>query len=353
MGSRILEMVRVARRKAAAGELSLPLQLLEMIYLMLRYRLGPGYYLMGRFWRKSLPFADKCRHWNGNRYLKFVHKVNDPRYFKVSQNKLVEKSLLLTLAIPTAPLVGLYHPSKGRSVDGAHLCCSDDLAQQLGRLRGHKVFFKPAEGDSGSGVFCLAVAESADQLQLREVPSGKALTLDALCTRLGQASDGFVIEHAIEQHPELSKLNASSVNTLRVWVVDDAKGVHVVGAFLRVGRAGSVVDNTANGGLACPVDLETGRIREALDLSYDRTAHAVHPDNGNPIKGVLVPCWSECIVVACDALRALPGARFAGMDIAVGVAGPLVVEYNVEPNQRGAAHFDVPHAVLFAGFSAG
>jgi glutathione synthase/RimK-type ligase-like ATP-grasp enzyme len=50
------------------------------------------------------------------------------------------------------------------------------------------------------------------------------------------------------------------------------------------------------------------------------------------------------VALAEHALRVLPGARFAGLDIAVATGGPLVVEYNVEPDQRGAAHLDLPHA---------
>lgn len=350
MGNRIVEIIRVAKQKADAGELPLRAQLVEMLYLLLRHRIGPGYYLMARFWRKSMPFADKCAHWNGKKYLRFVHRVNDPRYFKVSQNKLVEKALLLTLGIPTTPLIGLYHPRKGRSTDGSKLTDREDLVRELVRLRGRRVFFKPAEGDSGAGVFCLAVDASQARLQLSEVPSGRAITLEQLADRLGALDSGFVIERAIEQHPALAALNPSSVNTLRVWVVDDRAGVHVVGAFLRVGRAGSVIDNTASGGLACPIDLESGLIQEALDSNYESKAYQTHPDHANLIQGVRLPFWNECVSLACTALQALPGARFAGMDIALGVTGPLVVEYNVEPSQHGAAHFDVPHAKLFAGF---
>ncbi|MFT3759457.1 sugar-transfer associated ATP-grasp domain-containing protein [Thauera sp.] len=42
-----------------------------------------------------------------------------------------------------------------------------------------------------------------------------------------------MIEEIIEQHPVLAKLNPTSVNTLRIWVVVDSSGIHVAGAFLR------------------------------------------------------------------------------------------------------------------------
>lgn len=348
--ARLAAILAVMAHKAREGGLPLWRQGVEMAYLFARFRLGPGYYLMARFWRREIPFARKCQHWNGERYLRFVHRINDPRYFKVSQNKLVEKALLRGLGIPAVAAVGLFHQEKGQCMDGTPLTCLEDLRRLLPALASRRFFCKPAEGDSGEGVFSFRVA--ADGL-LRDGLSGERLELPALALRLAECPQGYLIEQAIEQHPLLAALNPTSVNTLRMWVVHDCRGVGVVGAFLRVGRAGSLTDNTAGGGLACAVDVDTGLVREALDLTLERKAYVDHPDSGARLLGLQIPCWDECCRLACNALRVLPGARFAGMDIAVTSNGPLVVEYNVEANQRGATHFDVPHGVLFSGFRDG
>lgn len=334
------------------GQLPYARQLLEMIYLFAFHRMGPGYFLMARFWRKDLPFSDKTRHWNGRKFLRFVHRINDPAYFKISQNKLSEKCLLAGLKVPTSPLVGLYHPCKGQSVGGMPLTTVAQLEAALKLAGAGSFFFKPAEGDSGRGVFALEVSAENGGLQYSDPVTGAQMGLDELEKRLLSSDAGYVVEQTIIQHELLAKLNPSSVNTLRIWVVHDRSGVRVVGAFLRVGRAGSVVDNTAAGGLACPVDIERGVIVRALDLTLDRNEHQYHPDSGQHLPGLQIPYWRECVELACTALRVLPGAHFSGMDIAVTPDGPVVVEYNVEANQRGAAHFDVPHESLFSGFSA-
>lgn len=352
----LFDYIRIAREKAAAGGLPWLRQLGEMLYFFVFHGLGPGYYLMARFWRRDLPFERKRQHWNGKRYLRFVHRVNDPRYYKVSQNKLVEKALLRVFALPTAEAIGLYHPLKGRTLDGQALNNAADLQRALGPACGTTVFCKPAEGDSGRGVFALriAAADGGAGLRLSDPLSDAVLTMDELVRRLSSAPEGYIIEYAIRQHPAVAQFNSSSVNTLRIWVVDDARdGVHVVGAFLRIGRAGSLVDNTAAGGLACAIDLERGCIREALDLTPRRNRYSQHPDSGVALVGAPIPHWPACVALACDALRALPGAHFAGMDIAVMDDGPCVIEYNVEPSQQGAAHFDRPHGELFAGFQHG
>lgn len=351
----LLDYIRIAREKAAQGGLPFHRQLGEMLYFFVVHGLGPGYYLMGRFWRPELPFATKRQHWNGKRYLRFVHRVNDPRYYKVSQNKLAEKAVLKALALPTAELIGLFHARTGRTASGHHLRDGDDLLRALQPWRGRTVFCKPAEGDSGRGVFAFRVEAAGDadrgDVRLLDPMAGTELALDQVIKRLASSAEGYVIEAALTQHPDLARFNASSVNTLRIWVADDGRSsAQVLGAFLRIGRAGSLVDNTAAGGLACAIDLERGVIVEALDLTPRRNHYELHPDSGTPLPGAAIPHWAACKALACEALRILPGARFAGMDIAVTADGPCVIEYNVEPSQQGAAHFDRPHGQLFAGF---
>jgi len=173
----------VAKSKADAGGLPFWRQIFEMAYLFVRNGLGPGYYLMARFWRRDLPLSTKRQHWNGRRYLRFVHKINDPRYYKVSQNKLVEKSLLATLGLPTSKLLGLYHPKAGQGVDGEPLCNATDLERVLATSTADGLFFKPAEGDSGRGVFGLAVVNEAGRRVLREVLTHEEVALAVLAQR--------------------------------------------------------------------------------------------------------------------------------------------------------------------------
>ena len=67
-----------------------------------------------------------------DRYLRFVQRINKPAYFKISQHKLVEKSLLQSLHLPTAALLGYFHPRKGQATDGAPLTTATELEALLG-----------------------------------------------------------------------------------------------------------------------------------------------------------------------------------------------------------------------------
>lgn len=347
MDTSICEILQVCFVQAKRGELPVWRQLAEMSFLMLFHRIGPGYYLMARFWRRSIPFSVKRQHWNGKRYLRELHRINDPRYYKISQNKLVEKALLQTLGVPCVPLLGHFDPYAGQCAHGKPLRTESDLQRLLAGAAGRRVFFKPAEGDSGRGVFSLNVAVTGELVKLSRPIGDEECSIPQLVEILRKNWRGTVIEPAIEQDPALARLNATSVNTLRVWVASDGEEPRVLGAFLRVGRAGSEVDNTSRGGLACPVDLESGRLREAIDVSPMRRTYETHPDTGATLPGTEIPHWPQCVALAENALRVLPGAAFAGLDIAVSLAGPVLVEYNVEPDYRGAAHLDLPHGLAF------
>lgn len=322
-------------------------QMCEMAYLFFFHRIGPGYYLVARFWRPEIPFSEKRKHWNGKRYLRYVSRLNDAAYFKISQNKLSEKSLLCTLALPTSPLIGIFHPTKGQDVTGRLLRDAEDLERVFLEHPG-RLFLKPAEGYGGRGAIALDVNQQAGVLALANLFTGLACTTGNLASELSKEPMGYVIEHAIRQHDVIARLNPTSVNTIRIWVLTGSEGPKVAGAFLRVGRAGSVVDNTSQGGLSCAIDLDTGRIRMVLGQPPERTQHVVHPDSGVQMVDVEIPFWEQCVSLAERALSVLPGATFVGMDIALGTDGPLIVEYNVEPDHQGAAQFDIPHARIFA-----
>jgi hypothetical protein len=335
--------------KARAGGLPVWRQCLEMTVLFACRRMGPGYYLLARFWRREVPFRDKWRHCHDREYARHVVALNPSRYQKVSQHKVAEKAVLSLFGLPTPRFIGFFHGRRGLDAQARPLRNAGDLERSLQAQVGRQVCFKTVEGYGGSDFIALLVGPGPGALRLRHPLTGEQHTVPSWCERLEQSADGWILEEFLEQHPVLAAMNASSVNTLRLWVLADNGEFRTRGAFLRVGRAGSQVDNTSRGGLACPIDLTSGRIVEALDLTPGRQRHAVHPDSRAPLVGVEIPHWRECLRVAGAALAVFPHMRFAGLDMAVTEQGPSVIELNVDPDRRGLAHLDLPHRDLFDG----
>jgi hypothetical protein len=340
---KIRNAIRLADAHARRGELSLWRQLAEMVVLWLWRRQGPSYYQLARFWRKDMPWRDKLDHLTEPEYRKAVDRLNPERYRKISQHKVVEKAVLTLLGFRTPAFLGYFHRTKGRTAAGKPLRNAAELEALLTASSEERVCFKLVEGWGGSQFMAVRLLRENGMPRLHDFESGAVTTIQEWTNRL-TLPEGYLIESYLEQHPRLAELNPTSLNTLRIWIVLTEQGGHIPGAFLRVGHAGSIVDNTSRGGLICPIDLETGVMRYADEAGADRITHESHPDTHVPVSGVAIPHWEECKALAHEALRAFPHMHFAGLDIAVGTDGPWIIELNMQPDRRAAADFDVPTA---------
>lgn len=334
----------LARSRALQGHESVTRQVVQMAALAAITGNGPGFYQMAGFWRKSVPWRDKRAHLGASAYRRRVRMLNPLEYRKITQNKLPEKALLSLLGFPTPPFVGFLHALTGRTALGAPLRSADDLARLLDAIGATRLCFKPSEGWGGKGIEIVDVvmgAETSIVAVRTGARSGVAEFVDRLLR--GSRSSGFVIERYLRQHPDMAAFNPSSVNTCRVWVVREPdRPARIVLAYLRIGRGGSVVDNQSSGGIVAPIDLEGGNVGVAIDGLPTRVEYGLHPDHGAAIAGRVIPRWTEVKALAVECLGAVPHLRFAGLDIAVGPDGPVVLELNASPDREGAAFAGVP-----------
>jgi hypothetical protein len=287
-----------------------------------------------------MPFRDKWRHANSREYAKFVHAINPAVYQKASQHKVLEKATLTLFGIPTPRFIGFLHSFRGAAADHGGLCSVADLRRVLLPYRGKRVCFKAVEGYGGSSFSALDVDSEGDRLT--HPISGRVWSLDDWLTVLFESPEGWLIEEFLPQHPVLAAINPSSVNTLRIWVLEKHGQFRAHHALLRIGRAGSQVDNTSSGGFACPVQIDTGRLLAAPDLRNPLFSITHHPDSGFALVGCQLPFWSESLALGCKALSVFPQMRFAGLDVALTPTGPCMIELNVFPDRISALRWDLP-----------
>jgi hypothetical protein len=102
-----------------------------------------------------------------------------------------------------------------------------------------------------------------------------------------------------------------------------------------------VVDNQSAGGLLAAIDMETGRLGEALDGLPTRRSYINHPDHGAQIRDVCVPYWGAAVRLAESVVEAFPGIRFAGVDVAVSRDGPVVLELNPSPERTAPSIVEI------------
>ena len=109
-----------------------------------------------------------------------------------------------------------------------------------------------------------------------------------------------------------------------------------------------MVDNQSSGGIVAPINLETGVLAAAIDGLPTRESWSSHPDTGSPIEGQKPPFFEEAKKLAERCISCFPGLSFAGVDVAVGEEGPVIIELNVSPDREGAAFTDIPTRWVFS-----
>lgn len=324
-------------------------QLVEMVLLYFCRRIGPRYYLQGRWGRAEISFKHKWRHVNRSEYLRMVNRLNPLVYRKNSQHKLIEKSVLTLQKIPTPQFIGYIHALRGRSEQGHPIRNSEQLTKLLASFENQRVCFKPVEGFGGFGFASYLVACINGRIELRRNNDAPPISIEDWWKSNGSNQDGFLLESHLEQHAELAALHEFSVNTIRVWVALINDRPEVLGAFLRVGRNGSQVDNQSSGGIACPLNVDSGIVSVAIDSQRPGYPVIKHPNSQKELAGFQVPFWQDAKILAGEALAAFPFTKIAGLDIAITPTGPYLIELNVLPEYMGCAYMDLALKDKFDG----
>lgn len=153
----------------------------------------------------------------------------------------------------------------------------------------------------------------------------------------------ILLEELIRQHPALDALNPDCVNTIRVITARYRGRTMLVGGALRCGGAGSIVDNFSSGGVAYPLDMDTGAVT-AVGRDHDGAAYDRHPTTGAAVVGFRVPYWKDLVRSVRTAAGMVPNVGYIGWDIAVTPDGPEFVEGNVDVPGPTLIQLDKPDA---------
>ena len=173
---------------------------------------------------------------------------------------------------------------------------------------------KPINGAMGSGIGI--------------VKTGRSTDLERLFTELLDDLGPFVCEEVIQAHPAIKKLNPDSVNTVRLCTYFDGSKVHMKWPFMKIGRAGSFVDNGGAGGILVAIDEKSGKfVSDGIDEACSK--YTIHPDNGVSFRGYQLPNWADVAKlgerIALTAYEKIPEVRFIGWDITCDANGNWVV----------------------------
>jgi hypothetical protein len=139
----------------------------------------------------------------------------------------------------------------------------------------------------------------------------------------------YLLETFIVQHPSQAALNPSTVNTVRIQTARKGDTVLLLGACLRCGGADAFVDNFHQGGIAYPIDMDTGLISGRGRTLLGQVIYLRHPSTGHIMPGYQVPHWDELRSQVRKAALVSPHVGYVGWDIAITADGVEFVEGNI------------------------
>ncbi|WP_421857522.1 sugar-transfer associated ATP-grasp domain-containing protein [Oricola sp.] len=150
--------------------------------------------------------------------------------------------------------------------------------------------------------------------------------------------ESMVVQLALKNSASMASMVGNAFATLRIITLrDEHDDPEIVFCALRTGGTpDAIVDNFHGNGVAFPVDIETGRLRQGRIMNFfaDPRFFTVHPVTGTQIDGWRLPQWDEAAQLALDLQKSYPELLLAGWDIGITPTGPCAVEVNAPPGTQ-------------------
>ncbi len=138
----------------------------------------------------------------------------------------------------------------------------------------------------------------------------------------------YIVQKVVKQDASIATLNPNSINTVRVITLFHEGEVRVLSSVLRMGIAGSRVDNCSSGGIVAGID-ERGYLKK---VAYNAMGDVFneHPDTGK-FAGFAVPAFEKIKATAKKlAYRFYGVSKMISWDFSIDENGePCLIEMNI------------------------
>jgi len=312
-------------------------QISDILRLIARYRSIPWQYLFYELYQRDVTQEELLRYVSEIALYKRLCPIpnnNGENHHLLLNNKIFFKQLMMANHVPVADTVLSLINGTFYDVDRSLL----SRAEALNKLRAaacERIFLKYESGSNAANISCLTREQRDGSFY-----SGKTrVDMDFLEHLSGQGN--HIFEQGIVQHPLLSQIHPSAVNTFRVITLFvPGYGPKILFCTLRMGRGNSVFDNLRAGGFSSwtrdksPVGGLCAKVRvetRGLDtVAYDfyGNQYKTHPDTGALFEDQSFPFMNEILETCIHAANAIPTLKAIGWDITYSENGPVMIEGN-------------------------
>jgi len=229
---------------------------------------------------------------------------------------LVDKNLLSKLFPNTPQPVTLFKNINGMFLDEKDKAY--DKKEVIGHLSKRDVFFIKPSIDSGGGKKVRRIDLSNHSAEERK---------QEIEQLLATYKRDFLTQIPLSQSKELSRLNPTSLNTVRLMTHLSDGQVRVLSSYVRFGGEGSFVDNTNSGGLCCGIQSDGGLKTYAYDKKFNKFALST---KGEKFEQISIPNFAEVEETVKRLHLRVPYFKLLSWDIAIDEKdSPVLIEFNV------------------------
>jgi glutathione synthase/RimK-type ligase-like ATP-grasp enzyme len=154
----------------------------------------------------------------------------------------------------------------------------------------------------------------------------------------------YLFQECVKQHPDLNKLNSSSLNSMRIdTFIDHEGGIEIISGFIRMSTNNAFVDNISSGGCFVAIDIKTGKLKKQGYSMINKSGPVVflqHPVTKTVFENFKIPFFTEAKELVIKTASLMPGLRLVGWDVAISENGPVLIEGNSDYEIRGSDFAD-------------
>lgn len=243
----------------------------------------------------------------------------------VVHDKPTLTAILRGLEFPIPETQAIVHPT--RTFGGAEaLRTADDLRRFLRDGANYPIFGKPYDSACSLGTANIAEFDhGGDSLVMSD---GRRVPLDEFVGQVEKLGWKYLLQTRMQTHESLVPIVGQRVCTVRMFVLSDYEGCHLLRASWKIPAFENGADNFwRRGNILAGIDVETGKVIRSLRRTADGTERIdQHPLTGHSLKDLVFPQWDAMRDVVLRAAPNLPECYFQGWDVALTDRGPVLVE---------------------------